>query len=61
MRFEEVRQLLKEALEHLNNARAKVMDTLDRELDKDKRARLVIVLGKLNMAIGIVKEVESQL
>ena len=58
MRLEEVRQLLKEALEHLNNARAKVMDALDRGLDKDERARLVIVLGKLNMAIGIVKEIE---
>jgi hypothetical protein len=59
---EELRSLLAEALERINAARVKIMDALDREpLSMADRHRLVVALGKLNMAFGLVEEARSKL
>jgi cell fate (sporulation/competence/biofilm development) regulator YmcA (YheA/YmcA/DUF963 family) len=60
--MDEVRSLLREALERINVARAKIMDALDKEpLPTDYRHRLVEALGRLNMVVAMMDEVASKL
>jgi uncharacterized protein YegL len=60
--IDEVRSLIGEAIEHINAARFKIMDALDKEpLPATDRHRLVEILGKLNMAVAMIDEVMSKL